>query len=156
VTPAAAIASLEAGGNLYLHLIYPLATYTGHNLTFLSAINSRYGFSFNGFAGQSTLSQGTEQYFSLPVEVYGAYTGIANKGGGYFDYQGGLESVPGAFKTATGLPSNVFGLQQVSFGFVFSGVFRVGGQRYFGPAAAFDVPNAVNFDKWHFVIQVSP
>ncbi|MGA7381639.1 MAG: hypothetical protein WBX03_12385 [Terriglobales bacterium] len=125
-------------------------------MTFLAAVNSKFGFSFNGFAGQSTLSQGTENYFSLPAEAYFAYNAIGNAGGVYADYRGGLQTVPGSFKTATGLPSNVFGLQQVSFGLSFAGLMRVGAQRYFGPAAAFGAPTTADFGKWHLVIQLSP
>jgi hypothetical protein len=152
----AAIASLEAGGNFYLHFLYPIFVYNSNSITFLAAINARAGFSVNGFAGQSTLSQGTEQYVSAPAEVYFAYNAIGSAGGVYGDYRGGLQSVPGGFKVAAGLPSNVFGLQQASFGFNFAGLMRIGAQRYFGPAAGFNAPTGANFGKWHLVIQLSP
>lgn len=155
-TGSAALASLEAGGNFYIHFVYPLFVYTSKYFTSLNIVNSKFGFSFNGFAGQSTLSQGTEQYFSLPFESYAQLTAIQGLGGFYADYRGGLQTVPGHFKVATGLPSNAFGLQQLSGGITFKGLFRIGAQRYFGPSAGFNAPNAINFHKWYLVIQLSP
>jgi hypothetical protein len=156
ISASAAIASLEAGGNFYLHTMYPILVYKSDSITFLTAVNAKFGFAVNGFAGQSTLSQGTEQYGSLPGEMYFAYNGVGNGGGFYADYRGGVEAVPGSFKKAAGLSSNVFGLQQISFGLNFGGAMRIGAQRYFGPAAGFNVLTPANFNKWHLVIQLSP
>jgi hypothetical protein len=157
VSASAAIASLEAGGNFYLRAMYPIYVYNSSSITFLTALNAKFGFGVNGFAGQATLSQGTEQYVSVPGEVYFAYNGIGNAGGFYADYRGGLQSVPGGdFKKALGLSSNTFALHQLSFGLNFGGLMRIGAQRYYGPAAGFNVPSGANFNKWHLVIQLSP
>jgi hypothetical protein len=69
----------------------------------LFTADPKIGFSFDGFAGQATLSQATEQYVSVPIEAYGIYNWLGNAGGAYFDYRGGLESVPPSFATAAGL-----------------------------------------------------
>jgi Putative Ig domain len=157
-TVSAALQSVEAGGNFYIHALYPMAQYTSPHLSAYVYADPKVGFGVDGFAGQATLSQATEQYFSVPIESYTSYDGIGKTGGVYFDYRGGLESVPGGFAKAAGLSQHNFGLQQLTFGFNFVGLLRIGAQKYFGPAAAFNQPgtNESGFNKWHFVIQLSP
>jgi hypothetical protein len=157
-TLTAALQSVEAGGNFYIHALYPVEQYANAHLSVYTFLDPKAGFSFNGFAGQATLSQGSEQYFSFPIETYASYDGIGHAGGVYFDYRGGLESVPGSFAKSAGLSQHNFMLNQLSFGFNFAGLFRVGVQRFFGPSAAFNAASASasSFNKWHLVLQLSP
>lgn len=157
-TVSAALQSVEAGGNFYIHTLYPMGQYVSPHLSLNLYLDPRIGFGFNGFANQATLSQGTEQYFSLPVEAYGSYDGIGHAGGVYLDYRGGFESVPGSFARNAGLSQHNFHLHQLAFGFDFAGLFRIGAQKFFGPSAAFNAANtsANSFSKWHLVIQLSP
>jgi len=144
-----AIQAVEAGGNFYIHTVYPIAQYNSQHLSAYFYADPRVGFSFNGFAGQATLSQGSEQYFNAPVEFYGSYDGIGHSGGIYLDYRGGFESVPGSFAHTAQLSHHNFMLQQLAVGFNFVGLFRIGAQRYFGPSAAFNAANttAGTFDS---------
>lgn len=157
-TVTAAHQSVEAGGNFFIHVLYPLGQYTSSHLSAYAYVDPKVGFGFNGFAGQATLSQGTEQYFSLPLETYVSYDGIGHTGGVYFDYRGGLQSVPGSFAASAGLSKNNFMLNQLTFGFNFVGLVRIGAQRFFGPPAAFNAgsASASSFNKWHLVLQLSP
>jgi hypothetical protein len=151
-----ALQSVEAGGNFYFHILYPLLVEKGQRASLVAVLDPKVGFSFNGFAGQTTLSQGTEQYINVPLEVNGSLNGIANQGGAFFDYRGGLESVPGSFKTAAGLTHNNFYLNELSFGLKFAGVLQLGAQKFWGPSAAFDVASPTGFNKWHLVLQLNP
>ncbi|RXH55137.1 hypothetical protein [Granulicella sibirica] len=157
-TLSAALQSVEAGGDFYIHALYPIAQYTTPHLSTYLYGDPKVGFGFNGFAGQATLSQATEQYFSVPIEAYASYDGIGNTGGVFFDYRGGFESVPGHFAKAAGLSQHNFQLHQLTFGFNFVGFLKIGAQKYFGPAAAFNAVSTTDssFNKWHFVIQFSP
>jgi hypothetical protein len=155
-TPAAALQSVTAGGNFYVHILYPITILKSQHVSFVSAIDPKFGFNFNGFAGQTTLSQGTEQYFNVPLEVNGSLNGIANQGGAFFDYRGGLESVPGGFAKAAGLNQHNFYLNQLSFGLKFAGFLQVGAQKFWGPSAAFDAGTPSGFNKWHLILQLNP
>lgn len=157
-TVTSALQSVEAGGNFYIHVLYTIAQHNTTHFSGYAFLDPKAGFSFNGFAGQATLSQGSEQYFSFPIETYFSYDGIAHAGGVYFDYRGGLQSVPGSFARNAGLSKHNFLLNQLNLGFNFAGLFRIGVQRFFGPSAAFNAPNASasSFNKWHLVLQLSP
>lgn len=155
-TTVQALQAVEAGGDFYIHAEYPIAVFKNNRVTALLTIDPKVGFNFNGFAGQATLSQATEQYISAPVEVYGEYAGLANAGGPYIDYRGGFESVPSPFATAANLSHHNFKLQQLSLGFNFAGLMKIGAQRFFGPSEGFNVSGVNDFNKWHFVIQLSP
>lgn len=128
-TAANALQSVEAGGDFYVHILYPLIVEKTSHLSLVSALDPKFGFSFTGFAGQSTLSQGNEQYFNVPVEMNGSLNGIADQGGVFFDYRGGLESVPGGFAKTAGLKNHNFFLNQLSFGLKFASVLQVGAQK---------------------------
>ncbi|HEY7403036.1 MAG TPA: putative Ig domain-containing protein [Candidatus Angelobacter sp.] len=155
-TAASTLATIQAGGNFYLHALYPIYVYNNNALQFVATGNAKLGFSFDGFAGQSTLSQATEKYVSVPFEAYAEYHAIGNAGGFYGDYSAGYQNVPDSFKTAAGLSTNNFFLQQMSFGVSFAGLVRVGAQRYVGPAAAFGATTGADFKNWHLVIQLNP
>ena len=155
-TTIQALQSVEAGGNFFVHVRYPIAIAKNNRWTFLMTSDPKVGFNFNGFAGQATLSQATEQYFSVPVEMYGEYFGLANAGGAYVDYRAGFESVPPDFASAAGLTHHNFALQQIAFGFNFAGLMRVGAQHFFGPRGAFNAAEVNDFNKWHFVVQLAP
>ncbi len=154
-TVSSATAAAQAGGNFYIHALYPIGQFTNAHFSAYVYGDPKVGFRFNGLEGQTTLTAGTESYFTVPVEVYASYDGIGHTGGFYFDYRGGFESVPGSFARDAGLPQHNFLLQQLAFGFNFVGALRVGAQRFFGPASAFDT-QASGFNKWHLVIQLSP
>ena len=151
-----ALQSVEAGGNFYLHAQYPIAVWKNNRFTSATLLDPKLGFSFNGFAGQATVSEATEQYISIPIEGYAEYEGLGNAGGPWVDAKAGFESVPGPFARGIGLTHHNFGLYQVSFGFKFVGLVRVGAQRFWGPSQAFGAGDVNNFNKWHFVIQLSP
>lgn len=152
----AALQSVEAGGDLYFHVLYPLANYQNNRISTVAALDPKFGFSFNGFANQSTLSQANEQYFNAPIAANFSVNGIANAGGLFADYRGGLQSVPGPFARQAGLSQHNFFLQQFSFGLKFTNFLQIGAQRFVGPAGAFNAPNPVDFNKWHLVLQVAP
>jgi hypothetical protein len=153
---ASALQSVEAGGDFYFHILYPIVSERSDHLSFVSALDPKFGFSFNGFAGQSTLSQGSEQYFNVPLELNGSLNGILNQGGAFFDYRGGFESVPGGFAKAAGLPSHNFDLNELTFGIKFAGVLQIGAQHFWGPSAAFNASDPTGFNKWHLTLQLSP
>lgn len=153
---AAALQSAEAGGNFYVHILYPITYQESTHFSLISAFDPQFGFSFDGFAGQSTLSQGNEQYVNVPLDISGNLNGIAGQGGAFVDYKGGLLSVPGGFAKAAGLDEHNFYLNQFSLGLKFTGFLSVGAQRFWGPSAAFDASSPSGFNKWHLIIQLAP
>lgn len=153
---ASALQSVEAGGDFYFHILYPVVVGKTDHLGLVAGLDPKLGFSFNGFAGQSTLSQGTEQYFNFPLDMNGSINGISNQGGAYFDYRGGYESVPGGFAKNAGLTQHNFYLNELSFGIKFAGLLQIGAQHFWGPSAAFNVSDPTGFNKWHLTLQLSP
>jgi len=155
-TTATALQTVEAGGNFFIHVLYPVLYEKTTHASLVAALDPKVGFNFNGFGQQATLTQGTEQYFNFPLDVNASVNGIANLGGLFFDYRGGLESVPGGFAENAGLSHHNFYLNQVSFGVKFAGLLQIGAQRFFGPSAAFDTTSPSGFNKWHLILQLSP
>jgi hypothetical protein len=164
-TPEQAIQQLETGGELYIKGLWPIVNVTtpaktDGNSTLIIAVQPKLNLNFNGFGGQNTLTEATEYNwngslignYQYPFNPDNASLPVSFYADGQFGYQGVLV----AFARQVGLDNKLnFLLSQVTFGFNFAG-FRIGGQRFFGPAAAYGATGVNNFSKWHLVLQFSP
>lgn len=89
------------------------------------------------------------------MEGYGQYGAIENQGFVYGDIRTGWQNVQPEFAKMTGLPHKNFLLTQISAGIQFGQFMRIGFQRFYGPAQAFNVSKN-ELSKWHLVLQIIP
>ena len=68
-TVSSATAAAQAGGNFYIHALYPIGQFTNAHFSAYVYGDPKVGFRFTGLEGQTTLTAGTESYFTVPVEL---------------------------------------------------------------------------------------
>lgn len=160
-----AIQQLESGGDFYIKGILPLVDWNedkdeGKKQRLIVGFVPRLGFNFQGFGSQNTITEATEQNWNGSVVANYLYPLIPDVSSSpvsfYVDGKTGYQGVQGAFARSIGLGHKLnFALSEVAAGFDFAG-FRVGFQRFFGPASAFGQSTNNQFASWHMTVQFSP
>jgi hypothetical protein len=157
-SPSQAIEKLKAGGDFYVRGLYPLIASPRDNAKYFVTVMlaPRLGFNFSGFGSEATITEATEYNANVSLEAYAQRAAIGDTGFVYADVRSGWQGVRSEFAQKIGLGGkNNFLLSQFDAGIQFSGVLRIGFQRFFGPAQAFNVSKN-EFSKWHLVLQLAP
>jgi hypothetical protein len=157
-TPAQAVQQLENGGDFYVRGIWPLLY--GSKPTKLAsgfvAFVPRLGINVPGMSAQTTVTTDPEYNWNIAPEAYGQLAFYKNKGFLYGDVRSGYQYVQPTFAQTVGLGTkNNFLSSQFAGGVQFTGIMRIGFEKYQGPAQTL-ISGQNTFNKWHLVIQLSP
>jgi hypothetical protein len=154
-SPSLAFDKLQAGGDFYVRGSYPLLFKDTENFTGTIFFIPKLGFNFNGFGSQTTITEATEYNINTSFEGYGQYRAIGNVGDFYGDARIGYQYVQPDFAKAVGLTTHNFMMTQIAAGIQFDNFLRIGFQRYFGPAPAFNLSQQQLY-HWHLVLEIAP
>lgn len=155
-TPGTTISKLQAGGDLYFRLDYPVLYGNKEKWAGVVFVQPKVGGNFSGFGSEATITEASEYNINTSVEAYGEWRAIGNAGSFYADIRTGWQYVQPEVAQKIGLGSqNNFALTQFAAGVEFAGLVRFGFQRFSGPAPAFNVTTS-QLSKWHLVMSLVP